>query len=93
MGERVRVSIGALHEATDRLVTVRDVLADLDGLGIDAEVLGDPGVASATVEVQRGWHLQRGALEQRLATLVGFVDAAVTAARRVDATVVTGRAG
>lgn len=89
MGDRVHVSVGALREAADRLAAVRDILADLHDLPLDAHALGDPRVASAAEEVQRGWHLHRAVLHQRLDTLAGYVDAASTAAQEVDVTVVT----
>lgn len=91
MGDRVRVSLAALGETADRVRVVRGLLDDLDGIGLDLDDLGDPGVADAAVEVRRGWHLQRATLRQRLTTLAAFVDAAAEAAREVDATIVSGR--
>lgn len=91
MGDRVRVSLAALGETADRVRAVRGLMDDLDGIDVDPGELGDPAVADAAVEVRRGWHLQRAALGQRLTTLAAFVDAAATAARDVDATIVSGR--
>ena len=48
-------------------------------------------MTDATVEVQRGWHLQRAVLHQHLGTLATYVDAALGAARDADATIVTGQ--
>lgn len=90
-GDRIHVTVGELQAAAGRLAGIRDVLADLDQLDVDDGPLGAPGVAAAAREVQHGWELHRIALTQRLATLSGFVDAAVTAAQQADATVVTGR--
>lgn len=90
-GGRIHVTVGELQAAAGRLAVIRDVLADLDQLDVDDADLGAPEVAAATREVQHGWELHRVALTQRLATLSGFVDAAVTAAQQADATVVTGR--
>lgn len=91
MGVRVRVSLAALDETADRVRVVRRLLDDLDGIDLDLDDLGDPGVADAAVEVRRGWHLQRATLRQRLTTLAAFVDAAAEAALEVDATIVSGR--
>lgn len=91
MGDRVRVSVEALREVTDRVAAVRDLLAELDDLPLDEDALGDLRVAGATVEAQHGWLLQRAALQHCLGTLAGYVDAVARAAQQVDATVVTGR--
>lgn len=93
MGDRIAVPVSQLDAAAQRLRVVADVLADLDDLVVDAAALGDPAVAAATVEVQRGWHVDRALLRQHLATLGTYVDAAATAARDADATVVRGASG
>lgn len=93
MGDRIVIPVGELVEAADRLRAVREALADLDELQVDAEGLGDPAVTRATIEVQRGWHLQRATLRQHLGTLGAYVDAAVNAAEDADATIVSGHAG